>query len=518
MRHDKQVAAAAWVLMQRVAPTLEEFNIPESSHFRYIRQTLIPGPVDLGVLARVRWGTLDDAFARRAVHPALRAVGLMMRICHGRAEDADGHPAEGVVGAEALGVRSRNPIQRPIPVDVVGIVFFGAGDAQRSTEQGRGVTSRRTRRTFLRQTYGLLIASDGRTHYAPLPSRAADFYVNQEAACIRRLRTVFPKAPRMVQNTDECPPCAGIHRQHALVARPVLSHAENDESVLRSSSAEARGAVVRTGVGTWPYLLPSKQFPSPDMSIAVFAVEIEFADGASGAPSLPSGSEYYASKKFADMDERTDDEEPKEEEPPEEVITTKRGRRAKKMEFVESSDNNGEGEDDPDVEIPAQDLLNESSNRKATRASTVKHHIDEDKEEDSRSRGLTRAARLNGLITPDDEEPRDDFQGYSPRNRTKRLRLPLRSREQRIHKRNAARMKDEDYEHSSGHDMLGFPGEPEREPEPEDAGDGKPYSLRQRKNISYAILAPLEESVKATRQGGKLGVAAALEATEPKRD
>ena len=33
MRHDEQVAAA-WALMQRVAPTLETLNIPELSHFR----------------------------------------------------------------------------------------------------------------------------------------------------------------------------------------------------------------------------------------------------------------------------------------------------------------------------------------------------------------------------------------------------------------------------------------------------------------------------------------------------
>lgn len=262
----------------------------------------------------------------------------------------------------------------------------------------------------------------------------------------------------------------------------------------------------------------------------------------SSAPSLPSGSEYHASEKSVDMDEQPDEEEPKEEEPPEEVITTKRGRQVKKMKYVESSDNDGEGEDDPDIEIPAQDLFNESSNRKVTRASTAKRHIsEEDEEEDNRPRRLTRGARLNGFIASDEEEKEDDFQGYSLRNRTRRppSAAPLSKKEkeqqqkqkqqaaraQRISRRNAARTttKDEDYEHvssgasadadgslddaqqSSDHDALGLPEEPEPEPEPEDDGDGKPYSLRQRKNISYAIPAPLEELVKANRQGGKGG-------------
>ena len=260
----------------------------------------------------------------------------------------------------------------------------------------------------------------------------------------------------------------------------------------------------------------------------------------SSAPSLPSGSEYHASEKSVDMDEQPDDEEPKEEEPPEEVITTRRGRQVKKMKYVESSDNDGEGEDDPDVDTAAQDLFNESSNRKVTRASAKRHISEEDDEDDSRPRRLTKGARLNGFIASDDEDTRDDFQGYSLRNRTKRTTsiAPLSNKEkekqlklkqqaaraQRISRRNAARTtKDEDYEHvssgasadadgslddaqqSSDHDALGLPEEPEREPEPEDDADGKPYSLRQRKNISYAIPAPLEELVKANRQGGKGG-------------
>ncbi len=56
------------------------------------------------------------------------------------------------------------------------------------------------------------------------------------------------------------------------------------------------------------------------------------------------------------------------------------------------------------------------------------------------------------------------------------------------------------------------------EPEPEDDADGKPYALRQRKNISYAIPAPLEELARRIDKGEKAAVATALEETGPKRD
>ena len=105
----------------------------------------------------------------------------------------------------------------------------------------------------------------------------------------------------------------------------------------------------------------------------------------SSTPSLPSGSEYHASENSVDMDEQPSDEELK-EDPPEEVITTRRGRQVKKMKYLESSDNDGEGEDDPDVDVAAQDIFNESSNRKVTRASARRHISEEDNEDDNHPR------------------------------------------------------------------------------------------------------------------------------------
>ncbi len=136
------------------------------------------------------------------------------------------------------------------------------------------------------------------------------------------------------------------------------------------------------------------------------------------------------------------------------------------MKYLESSDNDGEGEDDPDVEVPAQDLFNESSNRKVTRASAKRHISEEDDEDDNRHDALTKGSRLNGFIASDDEDARDDFRGYSLRNRSKRTasaarcRLRRRKKQQKLKaagstgaahlKANAARTaKDDDYEHVS---------------------------------------------------------------------
>ncbi|KIM42634.1 hypothetical protein M413DRAFT_444324, partial [Hebeloma cylindrosporum] len=51
MRNEGEVHAA-WLVMQATSETLEVLNLSDVSHFRY--PTLIPGPVDLGILRRLR--------------------------------------------------------------------------------------------------------------------------------------------------------------------------------------------------------------------------------------------------------------------------------------------------------------------------------------------------------------------------------------------------------------------------------------------------------------------------------
>lgn len=262
---------------------------------------------------------------------------------------------------------------------------------------------------------------------------------------------------------------------------------------------------------------------------------------ASSTADGPSGSEYHASEKSADMDEQPDGEEPV-EEPVEEVMITKRGRQTTKKTYVESSDNDAEGDDDQ--EVAPENLFDEAVNRKVTRASSAKKRQVSDEDDDDNNPGpgrlRKRTGNLKGFVESDEEELLHAGR-YETRNRSKRLSKPLplsqkekekqqkekqqQARAARVSKRNATRApKDADYEHessgasadadgsldeahpSSDQDDLGLPEEPEREPEPEEDGDGKTYSLRVRKkHISYAIPAPLELDPKQAGKGRSSG-------------
>lgn len=270
--------------------------------------------------------------------------------------------------------------------------------------------------------------------------------------------------------------------------------------------------------------------------------------------SIASGSEYHASEKSGDMDEEPDITEQKEEEPPEELITTQRGRQVRKRVYAESSDNEGAGDDEEAANIPADELFNPSNRQKFTRGSSkrqTRHISDEDDEGNSPKLYRKRTTRLSGFIVSDEEEKLHDGGRYPTRNRSKKLmngtqmsekekqkqkekeqkekqRAERSQRTARRSARHTAKV-DEDYEHvehtSSGASAdadgslddapqssdLELEPEPEPEPEPEVDNDGKPYALRQRKDINYAIPPPLEEMQKPPpkqaggRNGGRNG-------------
>ncbi|KAI1792573.1 AAA-domain-containing protein [Ganoderma leucocontextum] len=249
-------------------------------------------------------------------------------------------------------------------------------------------------------------------------------------------------------------------------------------------------------------------------------------------PSSPvaSGSEYHESN--ASMEAEDPQPEEEEQEEPVEYGVSSRGRRVAKKSYHESA-----SEDDP------LDTLSQKGKSKQV----VPHHDDgeEDDEEPVGSRYALRnrpsRSKLNGFIESDEEDGEAKVARYATRNRTKNGngrsngggggRLTRRSngrsrpqasssRSTRLSKRRTRSSvpndEDEDGyvdEPSSGTaDGEGSIDEapvtsPEPEPDADADGeadaegdvdqepeqDGKPYSLRQRAKINYAIPPPLEE-------------------------
>jgi len=237
--------------------------------------------------------------------------------------------------------------------------------------------------------------------------------------------------------------------------------------------------------------------------------------------SAPSGSEYNVSEKSVEMEA----EELKEETPPVEMTITKRGRLVKKNIYVESSDADGDGEADPDAEVsPIQ-----GGGRKTRRTAVFN---DEEEEEEQVNTRLRKGRKDSFIATDDDEKPAGGPR-YQTRNRSKPKPQPnghsnvhmtfvekellkkqktQAARAQRASARNRRSGPDqEDFQPPSSsagsvdadgslddalHDTSDLEmeeQEPDPEPEPEDETDGKPYALRQRKEINYAIPPPLEE-------------------------
>ncbi|RPD55097.1 AAA-domain-containing protein [Lentinus tigrinus ALCF2SS1-7] len=248
---------------------------------------------------------------------------------------------------------------------------------------------------------------------------------------------------------------------------------------------------------------------------------------------VASGSEYHESNASME-DTKPEPEEEPEEEPEYAVVTTSRGRRIAKKSYKES-----ESEGDPlDVISP-----------KGKGKQVVHDEDDEDDEAEPIGRYALRRTRtrghpnkLNGFIVSDEEDGEAKVGRYPTRNRSKAAAnghanaggrstrrsngrsqpqvsssRSTRNRLSTRRTRSSARNEDEDDgyvdEPSSGSaDGDGSIDEapvtsPEPEPDadadgeadaegeadPEPDNDGKPYALRQRAKINYAIPPPIEE-------------------------
>lgn len=256
----------------------------------------------------------------------------------------------------------------------------------------------------------------------------------------------------------------------------------------------------------------------------------------------PSGSEYNASEPSS-VGHEMDAEAESEEQPV--YTTSQRGRRVKAVVYEESD----YGEDEMDG-LAKQEDNQEAKNLFDDNVKVQHHRVrdgdDEDDEAQPRRRLTRRSTRnLSDFIIDDDEDKQDGFAGYSLRRRTRSSTAPKKngnsppkkpSREDRYKarlRRREKRDEDDQYvdnsEQSSAdadgsvdenEDAMGtsdlevtLEPEPEPEPEPEQEvdNDGKPYSLRQRQKINYAIPPPLEEmprpppKTNGNRNGGSRG-------------
>jgi ATPase family AAA domain-containing protein 2 len=231
---------------------------------------------------------------------------------------------------------------------------------------------------------------------------------------------------------------------------------------------------------------------------------------------LTSGSEYSPPP-----DEAPKIEEEEEPEEPPEFTSNSRGRKIQKKSYVESS----EGEEEF---VPAA--------RTATRGAPRRRISEEDEDElqprRTRSTRSRSAGNLPDFIASEDDQA--DLLDDSP-NQKRRLRSsrsatapkpPAQSSNVRRSGRNNKKTKEEeadwnddgehsshgtaDAEGSSDDEMetdlheLGNPPEPS--PEPEDDNDGKPYGLRVRAKINYAIPPPIEDMKKPPKAPGRGGV------------
>ncbi|KAF8992931.1 hypothetical protein BDQ17DRAFT_1253402 [Cyathus striatus] len=244
-----------------------------------------------------------------------------------------------------------------------------------------------------------------------------------------------------------------------------------------------------------------------------------------------SGSEYQVSE--ADLplpEENYEAEDPAEEEESKvEEVVTSRGRKTRRAIIVES-------EDDSDVSKPK---------------SVKGKHPDEEDAQDEEDYGKTRRStrrssrmrtskQMDGFIVPDPDDRRYPTRGHvkasqppqpkpsgrQTRNSTNRSSLLPPGLSRKKGKKGSRRTSKEnsegDYVQNSSSsassligtdvdmeeatsDMHPSPPPPEPEPEEDEEEDGKPYSLRQRQKINYAIPPPLEEMPRPppkTKSGG----------------
>ncbi|KAF7969130.1 hypothetical protein HWV62_28250 [Athelia sp. TMB] len=251
--------------------------------------------------------------------------------------------------------------------------------------------------------------------------------------------------------------------------------------------------------------------------------------------SLPSGSEYNESERSMEVDQDADAEgEDEVPSPKVEYTLTARGRKVPKRVYRESDE---DGESIHDAENDAAPEIGDLFSVKAEKYEG--EGDDEEEDEDDQPRRLRRRnpAKLNGFIVSD-EEPASGSR-YPTRNRSKKTTPPQpkpppidpkekqkADRLARIAKRTAAQEQndpgyvDEPISPSShegdfddaprtSSDLDGE-GEVDVDVEGEaDAGDaeqeGRPYALRKRAQINYAIPPPLEDLKAPPKPSGSRG-------------
>ncbi|KDQ28800.1 hypothetical protein PLEOSDRAFT_1111948 [Pleurotus ostreatus PC15] len=277
-----------------------------------------------------------------------------------------------------------------------------------------------------------------------------------------------------------------------------------------------------------------------------------------------SGSEYHESEKSFDHDKDADgDVEDKGEEVKEEEVQytqSSRGRRMAKKVYKES-----DPEDDPDALFDdGVDVEVHTAPRRGNRLRRGGYRIedvdDDDEEDEGSKRYNTRhsSSRSKAIIL--DEEDDVKSSRYPTRHRSRQTARVQRVQPHELRKRKTAPPKpstaalraerharraaskggdgagdpdgDDAYVQNTSAESVSDDGsladavhtssepEPEPEPEPEDdladndngdgvemvESDGKPYALRQRAKINYAIPPPLEETAaKAPPKGGRGG-------------
>ncbi|KAF4602613.1 hypothetical protein EYR40_005828 [Pleurotus pulmonarius] len=274
-----------------------------------------------------------------------------------------------------------------------------------------------------------------------------------------------------------------------------------------------------------------------------------------------SGSEYHESEKSFDHDKDADgDVEDKEEEVKEEEVQytqSSRGRRMAKKVYKES-----DPEDDPDALFDdGVDVEVHATSRRGSRLRRGGYRIedvdDDDEDEGSRRYNTRHSSNRSKAIILDEEDVVQPSR-YPTRHRSRQTARPQRVQPHELRKRKTAPPKpstaalraerharraaskggdaagdpdgDDAYVQNTSAESVSDDGsladavhtssepEPEPEPEPEDdladndngdgveivESDGKPYALRQRAKINYAIPPPLEETAaKAPPKGGR---------------
>jgi ATPase family AAA domain-containing protein 2 len=249
----------------------------------------------------------------------------------------------------------------------------------------------------------------------------------------------------------------------------------------------------------------------------------------------PSGSEYQGSERSMQNDEVMGDEEEEEEEVKPVYNRSSRGRSYVKKSYAESQ---SEPDDDALEPGPSQ-----GRKTRSTRPRTVD---DDEEEEHQPRRRTTRSSAMNGFIASDDDELPDQTGSYGislrlrkrpsrsdkqpPANTEKdRAKEQAAGRAARASRRHQKREEVDDYhpqnhtssptsadadgstdeEHQGGDDedeldlAIDMNDNPVEEEEEEPETDGKPYSLRQRQKVNYAIPPPLEEMVKPPMKPSK---------------